>query len=478
MTFVIIINYGSSETSTNEFCESCHVHPQATQTWKQGVHVYNRTGVKVNCVDCHLPPDGMERVTTKISTGFRDLYGYLFKEASSFNWIEKSQRESAIHHVYKSACLSCHKNLFPPGLSKKGEDAHIYYDQKPDLLRCINCHLETGHYHEKIEEEIDERTFNKEIYSSAAIVESFNNYTETMSGSTVDFEMVAIPGGSFKIGSPENEEFRNSDEGPQVNVNISNFWMGKLEVTWDEYSLFMKETGREGRTEDQLKNTMNASNVDAITGPTPFYGNVGQGWGKGKRPAITMSYFGAVKYCEWLSLKTNKKYRLPTEAEWEYACRAQTDGSYFFKGNPSNYSAKSFWNKLFGVDTTHISDHVIYNQNSFSRTALPESVKENPFGLKHMLGNVREICSDYYSEDTYKSYAGKSQVTNPTGPPGGTEFVVRGGSYKSDAADLRISKREYSQQKAWLITDPQIPKSIWWYSDCNDVGFRVVCEAK
>lgn len=478
MSFLFLINTGLDYTSTNEYCESCHVHPQATQSWKQGAHVYNKSGVMVNCVDCHLPPDGIERFTTKITTGLRDLYGYTFKDSSSFNWEDKSQRETAVHHVYKSACIRCHKSVFTPNLSKKGEDAHFYYDQNKDALRCINCHIETGHYHEKREIDIAEKSKNKEIYISAAVIESFNDFKETIPGSTIDFEMVAIPAGTFKIGSPEGEEFRSEDEGPQIDVTISKFWMGKIEVTWNEYSYYMKKTGREGRTEDQIKYIAEVNNVDAISGPTPFYGNASQGWGKGKRPAITMSYYGAVKYCEWLSSKTGKKYRLPTEAEWEYACRANTDGAYYFEGVPSNYSAKGFWNNLFGVDTTIISKFVIYNQNSFNKTSLPDRVKENPFGLKHMLGNVREICSDYYSEDRYKSYSNKDQVTNPTGPSSGKEFVVRGGSFRSDASDLRIAKRDHSQQKVWLITDPQIPKSLWWYSDCNDVGFRVVCEVK
>ncbi|MCK5457116.1 MAG: NapC/NirT family cytochrome c, partial [Melioribacteraceae bacterium] len=78
MFFLVLVNYGIESTSTNEFCESCHVHPQATQTWKQGPHVYNPSGVTVNCVDCHLPPSGIKRFTAKVSTGLRDFYGYVF----------------------------------------------------------------------------------------------------------------------------------------------------------------------------------------------------------------------------------------------------------------------------------------------------------------------------------------------------------------------------------------------------------------
>lgn len=476
MFFLIIMNYGYEASSTNEFCESCHVHPQAIQSWKLGPHVYNRSGVKVNCVDCHLPPTGIEKYTAKLTTGLRDVYGYFFKDSTKLNWEQKSLRESAVHHVYKSACLDCHQNLFPSELSKKGEDAHIYYDQKPDELRCINCHLETGHYHEKTETDPYEVVKNTNIYTSATSVDSFINYTEQIPGSIVDFEMIAIPGSTFSMGSPKDEPFRKEDEGPQVTVNISDFWMGKTEVTWDEYLAFIRETGKEGRTEDQVASIAHANNIDAISGPTPFYGNPDQGWGRGKRPAITMTHYGAQKYCVWLSSKTGKKYRLPTEAEWEYACRSNTKGAYFFNGDPFDYSAKGFWKSIFGVDTTTISTYILYDQNSFNKTGLPEQVNENPFGLTNMLGNVREFCADYYSKNIYKSYVDKGSVDDPTGPADGKEFVIRGGSFKSDASDVRISARDHTRNDAWLLTDPQIPKSIWWYSDCNDVGFRIVCE--
>jgi len=113
--------------------------------------------------------------------------------------------------------------------------------------------------------------------------------------------------------------------------------------------------------------------------------------------------------------------------------------------------------------------------NSLSRTKEPISVKANPFGLKNMSGNVAEFCIDFYSPDTYK--ADTTEAVNPKGPSGGHEHVIRGGSFKSDAGDVRSASRDFTKTKAWLVTDPQMPKSIWWYSDCIDVGFRVVCEA-
>jgi sulfatase modifying factor 1 len=250
--------------------------------------------------------------------------------------------------------------------------------------------------------------------------------------------------------------------------------MGEVEVTWNEYQLFLIETGVQGRTEDQYKNSADDNDVDAVSGPTPPYGNPGQGWGKGKRPAVTMTHSAAIKYCEWISKKTGKNYRMPTEAEWEYACRAGSVSPYFFEGDPSSYSETGFWNGIFGHDTTVINSYVIYKSNSKGRTDKPQRVLPNPFGLRNMSGNVKEFCSDWYSPNYYDSV--KDGELNPAGASSGKEKVVRGGSFKSDAADVRSGKRDHTFHERWMVTDPQIPKSIWWYSDCNDVGFRVVCE--
>lgn len=475
VVFVIIFNNFLAYTSTNEFCKSCHVHPQAEQSWKLGKHYDNSSGVIVNCVDCHLPPEGFDYLYAKTATGLRDVYGKLFKDENDFDWITKSGREEAAIHTYKSGCLNCHQNLFPVTLSKKGEDAHLYYDSKRDELRCINCHLETGHYHEisEIEKVIDS---GKEdvFYTEPAEVSEFIDFVETLPDSRVSFKMIAIPEGSFIIGTPEYESFRNEDEGPQKEIKLSKFWMGEIEVSWNEYQLFLKEAGVQGRTEDQFINTEKNNDVDAISGPTPPYGNPDQGWGKGTRPAITMTHTAALKYCEWLSEKTGKKYRLPTEAEWEYACRGGSESPYFFEGDPSSYSETGFWNGIFGYDTTVINSYVIYKSNSKSRTDKPERVLPNPFGLRNMSGNVKEFCSDLYSPNYYDSI--NSGELNPQGAGSGKERVVRGGSFKSDAADVRSGKRDHTFHDSWMLTDPQIPKSIWWYSDCNDVGFRVVCE--
>jgi formylglycine-generating enzyme required for sulfatase activity len=272
------------------------------------------------------------------------------------------------------------------------------------------------------------------------------------------------------MGAEPGDKYAEKDEFPAREVTISPFFMAEIEVSWDEFLSWYTQTSAEGRTTDIGV----LQGVDGLSGATPPYGNPDQGWGRNKRPAITMTYYAAEKYCEWLSLVCGKKYRLPTEAEWEYAARGGTDGPYFFEGSIKDYAEIGLKSKLFGVDTSIINSYVIYQENSGGRSQLSNRVKPNPFGLKNMLGNVAEFCKDYYLEDAYSKYS--DPVTNPEVREGEKEHVIRGGSFLSNALELRISDRNKTNHDNWMKTDPQIPKSLWWYSDCYHVGFRVVCE--
>ena len=235
---------------------------------------------------------------------------------------------------------------------------------------------------------------------------------------------------------------------------------------------FYAQTAGEGRSTD-LNRMNQENNLDAIVGATPPYGQPDQGWGKGERPAISISYHAAETYCRWLSKVTGKTYRLPTEAEWEYAARAESEGDFFFVGETKDYLKTGFLSSK--RDTSVINTYIVYAENSKSKTQEPSFVQANPFGLKNMLGNVAEFCSDWYSPETYRSHPG-GKVSNPQGPESGEEHVVRGGSFKDLPDRLRCADRDYTRTVSWLTTDPQIPKSKWWYSDCIHVGFRIVCE--
>lgn len=467
-------------TSTDKFCNSCHIHPQADASWKKSVHYETASGFRAHCTDCHLPPKGEGYLPEKARTGLRDLWSYWFKDSASFDWDAKSKLDHAVTHTYEASCLKCHPNLFPAKLTKEGMDAHLYYDQqvkKGNDIRCINCHLNAGHYDPNYTHAKNTGfgviASTGEVYTEPTKVEKFETFVEKIPNSGVSFKMVAVPAGSFRIGSPDNEQYRNPDEGPAKDVQLDQFWMGEIEVSWDEYMTFFAQTSRGGKTANDQKSAAAASQeVDAIVGATPPYGQPDQNWGKGKRPAISMSHHAAEVYCQWLSKVTGKTYRLPTEAEWEYAARGGKETPYFFEGEPKQFMKK----KLFSSkrDTTMINRFVVYQENSKAKTQEPSFVLPNPYGLKNMLGNVAEFCADWYTPNAYESLSGG--VKNPKGPVSGTEHVVRGGSYKSSADQVRSAARSQTQTEQWLRTDPQSPKSIWWYSDCFFVGFRVVCE--
>lgn len=282
-------------------------------------------------------------------------------------------------------------------------------------------------------------------------------YVETIPGTNVSFEMVPIPAGTFKMGSPADEKGRGDDEGPPHDVSIPAFWMGKTEVTWDEYDIFAFSHDI-SRDKPAPADKQQAAGADAVTRPTPPYADESFGFGKGRQPAISMTQHAAMEYCRWLSVKTGKTYRLPTEAEWEYACRA---------GSQTPYS--------FGPDAATAGDFAWYVDNS---NGMPHQVgkkKPNPWGLHDMHGNVAEWVIDQYSKDFYKNSKPGVPLLFPVRLPGDKRYphVVRGGSWDDDPKALRSAARRASNEN-WSMRDPQSPQSIWWHTEAITVGFRVV----
>jgi formylglycine-generating enzyme required for sulfatase activity len=288
----------------------------------------------------------------------------------------------------------------------------------------------------------------------AAPVPEHKPYKETIPDSEVSFEMVPIPGGTFVMGSPETETGRNADEGPQHPVAIRPFWMGKYEVSWDEFDLFRKEMGVEhpDQNDMRLKNK-----ADAITGPTPPYVDESYGHGREGFPALCMTHHAAMEYCRWLSNKTKKVYRLPTEAEWEYAARAGTKTTYFF-----------------GDDPKDLGEYAWFAGNSEETTHKCGTKKPNPWGLHDMYGNLLEWCLDHSTKD-YKAFALDKPTLCPVTLPTDARFphVARGGSWNDPEVQCRSAARRTSD-KTWLKFDPQRPQSIWWLTKIDYIGFRVV----
>ncbi|MCK3683699.1 SUMF1/EgtB/PvdO family nonheme iron enzyme [Maribellus sp. YY47] len=472
--FILLFNKTVEYTSSNEFCNSCHIHTHAEASWRLSVHNNTSSGVSVKCVDCHLPPEDQTAyfLSRKAYHGAHDLYVYLTKDADEIDWQAKRSNDAAKRFVYEDGCLKCHTNLFPSTLSSQGGQQHLKYIRNPQSSSCLQCHHEMGHYRGEQSGFADEESETpKEVFKELTVVNDFKTFEEKIPGTAVSFKMIAVPGGTFKMGSPQDEPYRRNDEGPVREVAVDSLWMAEIEVSWDEYLAFFSATSSQGRKEAVELD----EETDGVSGATPPWGAPDQGWGKGSRPAITMSHHAAETYCRWLSQVTGRKYRLPTEAEWEYAARGGTQTPYFFEGSPKDYEADGFLKKLLGANTGLFSQYVVWNGNSPGKTQQPDVVESNPFGLKNMLGNVAEFCLDYYDPSVYGKYP-KGVIRNPRGPRSGSEHVVRGGSFQNTPKDLRVARRDFTRTTDWLVTDPQIPKSIWWYSDVKSVGFRVICE--
>jgi len=275
----------------------------------------------------------------------------------------------------------------------------------------------------------------------------FEPYTEVIPESSTGIEMMPVSGGTFLMGPPGDTQHR---------VRVDDFWMGTYEITWEQFDLFTKEVI------NNLSNTVPNPDgdvqisADAISLPTPPYVDMSFGMGRGGKPAISMTHYAALMFTKWLSAKTGNFYRLPTEAEWEYACRAGSDNKYYFDDNSEN-----------------LQDYEWYKDNSDGSYNRVGTKKPNPLGLYDMMGNVAEWTMDEYHEDYHEQLEGEV-ADNPWFKP--TVLyprAVRGGSWKDSRDEIHCIKRRGSDEN-WKILDPQFPKSLWWHTSAPFLGFRVV----
>ncbi len=277
---------------------------------------------------------------------------------------------------------------------------------------------------------------------------SFVPYEQKIAGTNISFQMVPVQGGTFLMGSPDSEKGHNADEGVATQVTVASFWMEEHEVTYDEYVLFQDE---------QLDKD---PKPDGITRPSPPYIDFTLGMGKGGGfPANSMSQYGALMYCKWLYKKTGIFYRLPTEAEWEYAARAGASTSF-----PS------------GNDTNQLSNYAWYAANSGNKYHKVKELKPNAWGLYDMLGNVAEWTLDQYTENYFEQI--KSNTKEPWIKPATKQpITLKGGTFKDESNKVRPAARIKSDLK-WNARDPQIPRSKWWNADAPFIGFRIIRPVK
>lgn len=263
-------------------------------------------------------------------------------------------------------------------------------------------------------------------------------YTLRVPGTDELVEMVPVPGGEFLLGSPDDEADRRDDEGPQIKLTVDPMWVAKKEVRWglyqeymDLYEIFKKFEAK------GMRKVADPNQADAITAPTELYEpSFTYEYGQEKeQAAVTMTQYAAKQFTKWISLLTGAQYRLPTEAEWEYAARAGTGTAF-----------------SWGDDAEGIEEHAWYFDNADEGQLPSGEKKPNAFGLYDMHGNVAEWTVNAYTEDGYKSFVGK-QGMNATDfviwPELPSPCVLRGGSWEMDAEELRSAARLASDYEEW-----------------------------
>ncbi len=294
-------------TSSDAFCaQACHSHPHATEMWLQSAHYSNKRGLVTHCTDCHLPPSGFQYFTEKARLGMHDAYAQVFRDVSKIDWSRERQLDRARTFSYDAACVHCHSNLFSQGLSNvagtlplapqqtspeqvremrivaRRMEAHLYYQRNREKLRCINCHLFEGH---RLPPQTLPRTAVSESAQFPLTPAGFQNYTELVPGSDIKFHMIAVPAGTLETGSPALGACRQRDAGPVQTIRVGQFWMTQAAVSRRELNSFLSQRKSRSAASDGTEDL-------------------------------------AAAYVDWLSQSTGKKYRVPTEAELEYACVA------------------------------------------------------------------------------------------------------------------------------------------------------------
>ncbi len=273
-------------------------------------------------------------------------------------------------------------------------------------------------------------------------------YKVTIPNTTVSYSMVPIPAGEFlrRPAGAANHASETSARGIFPRIKVDAFWMQAHEVTWDAYLMFMfVDQAGEREHPDGL--------VDVLSRPTAPHLEMSFGRGNNGFPAISMTQHAANKYAQWLSAKTGEYYRLPTEAEWEYACRAGSAADV----PPDQLGAYAWFLKNSATkDFSQGTYHAIGTK------------KPNAWGLYDMLGNVMEWTLDQYAP--YASGPAQNPWVKSTTP---YPHAVRGGSWNDDDTRVGCAVRVPSDP-SWKRRDPQLPKSVWYMTDTQWLGFRLV----
>lgn len=295
----------------------------------------------------------------------------------------------------------------------------------------------------------------------------FEEFTQTIEGTNKHIEMVPVPGGQFVMGSEE--------AGGTHEVKVDSFWIGKYEVTWDLFNEFADASLEDLRRDlfktfydvdieadavssptltDEVLEVLREADIpaDVISTPSPSWGDLTRGMGTDGYPAVNMTHYAAYMFTKWLTVKTGDFYRLPTEAEWELACRGGLDD----EGHPGD-----------------IEQYAWHRENSGRAYHQPGSKEPNSLGIYDMLGNVAEWTFDQYYDDYTEQLEDEPAVNPWLRPDELYPRAVRGGSWMDNPEQASCFQRRGSNPN-WKRDDPQLPKSLWWHTNAFNVGFRVV----
>jgi formylglycine-generating enzyme required for sulfatase activity len=295
----------------------------------------------------------------------------------------------------------------------------------------------------------------------------FEEFSQSIEGTDKIIKMVPVPGGQFTMGSDKY--------GGKHEVVVDSFWISKYEITWDLYNQFAEASLEDLRRDlfktfygvdidadaissptltDEVLEVLREADIpaDVISTPSPSWGDLTRGMGTDGYPAVNVTHYAAHMFTKWLTVKTGNFYRLPTEAEWELACRGGIEG----EGYPED-----------------IEQHAWHRENSGRSYHQPGSKEPNSLGIHDMLGNVAEWTFDQYYEDYFERLDGEPAVNPWFRPDELYPRAVRGGSWL-DGADQASCFQRRGSNPNWKRDDPQLPKSLWWHTNAFNIGFRVV----
>lgn len=268
------------------------------------------------------------------------------------------------------------------------------------------------------------------------------SYQLTLPVFSTPIKMIPVKGGKYLMGNGSDNAPK--DEQPVHEVSIGGFWMSEREITWEQYDAFVfrkKEIEQFVAPADLEK-----LGITGVTGATTPYVDMSFGMGKDQHPAINMTHYAAIQYCQWLSAQTGEFYRLPTEAEWEYVCKSA---------------------HLNQLKPQELQDYAVFQANYYANTA---SKKADGLGFYDILGNVAEWTMDQYDASFYSKKTNTDPVNLPI-----TLYprTARGGHWKQ-TPDLVTCTSRLASNSNWKKRDPQLPKSRWWLTNANFVGMRIV----